>query len=177
VAADFFVVPTATYRPWCSSPTIGDASKHVAVTAHPAAAWTAQQLREAFPYRVLLADIDKRLQPADPAHLALARSRQVRIRSCSTTINRETSARTSGSIGLVQDSIGREVRPRRRRRVRPLSPRCKAPRGSSASEGCPSRTHSSDRSKTVSTAGGHQRARLLASGTVGIRRRSQRRPR
>ena len=38
VAADFFVVPTVTYRLLL-----------VAVTAHPTAAWTAQQLREAFP--------------------------------------------------------------------------------------------------------------------------------
>ena len=101
----------------------------------------------------------------------------MRIRSCSTTINRETSARTSGSIGLVQDSIGRDVRPSRRRRVRPLSPGERLLEDRSASEGCSSRTHSSDRSKTVSMAGGHQRARPLASGTVGIRRRSQRRPR
>jgi putative transposase len=64
VAADFVVVPTATsvsYLSVCSSPTIGDV-RHVAVTAHPTARWTAQRLREAFPWdeapRYLLHDRD-----------------------------------------------------------------------------------------------------------------------
>src|SRR3979490_1286918 len=65
VAVDFFVVPTATYRllfvmvlPAHDRRRI----RHVAVTAHPTAASTAQQLREAFPWdeapRYLLHDRD-----------------------------------------------------------------------------------------------------------------------
>jgi putative transposase len=51
VAADFFVVPTATYRLLFVLVLLGHHRRrilHVAVTAHPTAAWTAQQLREAF---------------------------------------------------------------------------------------------------------------------------------
>jgi hypothetical protein len=50
VAADFFVVPTATYRLlFVLVCLVHDRRRirHVAVTAHPTAAWTAQQLREA----------------------------------------------------------------------------------------------------------------------------------
>jgi putative transposase len=52
MAADFFVVPTVTYRlpirargPRARPPT----DLHVAITDHPTAAWTAQQLRNTFP--------------------------------------------------------------------------------------------------------------------------------
>ena len=51
-AADFFVVPTATYRLLFVLVILAHERRrvvHVAVTAHPTAAWTAQQLREAFP--------------------------------------------------------------------------------------------------------------------------------
>jgi len=51
VAADFFVVPP-TYRLSFVLVLLGHDRrrfKHVAVTAHPTA-WTAQQLREAFPW-------------------------------------------------------------------------------------------------------------------------------
>jgi putative transposase len=53
VAADFFVVPTATYRLLFVLVFLAHDRRrirHVAVTAHPTAAWTAQQLREAFPW-------------------------------------------------------------------------------------------------------------------------------
>jgi len=53
VAADFFVVPTATSRLlFVLVLRAHDRRRirHVAVTAHPTAAWTAQQLREAFPW-------------------------------------------------------------------------------------------------------------------------------
>ena len=53
VAADFFVVPTATYRLLFVLVLLAHDRRrirHVAVTAHPTAAWTAQQLREAFPW-------------------------------------------------------------------------------------------------------------------------------
>jgi putative transposase len=53
VAADFFVVPTATYRLLFVLVLLAHDRrriKHIAVTAHPTAAWTAQQLREAFPW-------------------------------------------------------------------------------------------------------------------------------
>jgi putative transposase len=52
VAADFFVVPTVTYRVLFVLVLLAHDRRrirHVAVTAHPTAAWTAQQLREAFP--------------------------------------------------------------------------------------------------------------------------------
>jgi transposase InsO family protein len=51
-AADFFIVPTVTYRLLFVFVILAHHRRrivHVAVTAHPTAAWTAQQLREAFP--------------------------------------------------------------------------------------------------------------------------------
>jgi transposase InsO family protein len=51
-AADFFVVPTATCRLLFVLVILAHERRrvvHVAVTGHPTAAWTAQQLREAFP--------------------------------------------------------------------------------------------------------------------------------
>jgi putative transposase len=65
MAADFFVVPTATCRLLFVLVIIAHARRrvvHVAVTDRPTAAWTAQQLREAFPWeeapRYLLRDRD-----------------------------------------------------------------------------------------------------------------------
>jgi transposase InsO family protein len=52
VAADFFVVQTITYRLLFVLVVLAHHRRrivHVAVTAHPTALWTAQQLREAFP--------------------------------------------------------------------------------------------------------------------------------
>ena len=65
VAADFFVVPTATCRLLFVLVLLAHQRRRVvriAVTADPTAAWTAQQLREAFPWddapRYLLHDRD-----------------------------------------------------------------------------------------------------------------------
>jgi transposase InsO family protein len=52
-AADFFIVPTATYRLLFVLIILAHDRRrvvHVAVTSHPTSAWTAQQLREAFPW-------------------------------------------------------------------------------------------------------------------------------
>jgi len=52
-AADFFVVPTATCRLLFVLVILAHERRrvvHIAVTDHPTAAWTAQQLREAFPW-------------------------------------------------------------------------------------------------------------------------------
>ena len=64
-AADFFVVPTATCRLLFVLVILAHERRgvvHMAVTDHPTAAWTAQQLREAFPLeeapRFLLHDHD-----------------------------------------------------------------------------------------------------------------------
>jgi hypothetical protein len=51
-AADFFVVPTVTYRLLFVLVILAHERRrivHVAVTEHPTAAWTALQLRNAFP--------------------------------------------------------------------------------------------------------------------------------
>ena len=65
VAADSFVVPTATYRLLYVLIVLAHDRRrilHVAVTDHPTAAWTAQQVRDAFPWdrtpRFLLHDRD-----------------------------------------------------------------------------------------------------------------------
>jgi putative transposase len=65
IAADFFVVPTVTCRLVFVLVLLAHDRRrirHVAVTAHPTAAWTAQQLREAFPWdqapRYLIHDRD-----------------------------------------------------------------------------------------------------------------------
>jgi putative transposase len=53
MAADFLVVPTATGRLLFVLVILAHARRrivHVAVTEHPTAAWTSQQLREAFPW-------------------------------------------------------------------------------------------------------------------------------
>jgi len=64
-AADFFVVPTAAGRLLFVLVIVAHERRrvvHVAVTEHPTAAWTAQQLREAFPWdealRYLIHDRD-----------------------------------------------------------------------------------------------------------------------
>ena len=52
MAADFFVVPTVTFRLLFVLVVLAHDRRrivHVAVTAHPMAVWTAQQLRNAFP--------------------------------------------------------------------------------------------------------------------------------
>jgi hypothetical protein len=52
-AADFFVVPTATCRLLFVLVILAHERRrvvHVAITDHPTAVWTAQQLREAFPW-------------------------------------------------------------------------------------------------------------------------------
>jgi putative transposase len=52
MAADFFVVPTVTFRLLFVLVVLAHDRRrivHIAVTAHPTAAWTAQQLRNAFP--------------------------------------------------------------------------------------------------------------------------------
>jgi putative transposase len=66
MAADFFVVPTATCRLLCVLVILAHERRrvlHVAVTDHPTAAWTAQQLRDAFPWdrapRYLIRDRDR----------------------------------------------------------------------------------------------------------------------
>ena len=65
MAADLFVVPTVTFRLLFVLVILGHDRRrivHVAVTDHPTAAWTAQQLRNAFPEseapRYLLHDRD-----------------------------------------------------------------------------------------------------------------------
>ena len=66
MAADFFVVPTATGRLLFVLVVLAHHRRrvvHVAVAEHPTAAWTAQQLREAFPWdhapRYLIRDRDR----------------------------------------------------------------------------------------------------------------------
>jgi putative transposase len=78
VAADFFVVPTATCRLLVVLVLLAHDRRrirHVAVTAHPTAAWTAQQLREAFPWdqapRYLLHDRDHAFERLETTAMAM----------------------------------------------------------------------------------------------------------
>ncbi len=66
VSVDFFTVPTIRFQVLYVFPVLAHNRRrilHFGVTAHPTAAWTAQQLREAFPWdtapRYLLRDRDR----------------------------------------------------------------------------------------------------------------------
>ena len=66
VGADFFVVPTLTFRILFVFVILHHARRHIVhvnVTAHPTSQWTAQQIREAFPWetapRFLIRDRDR----------------------------------------------------------------------------------------------------------------------
>ena len=72
---DFFVVPTLTCRVLFVFIVLAHERRrilHVNVTDHPTAEWTAQQLRNAFPWdtapRFLLRDRDKTYRDASPVH-------------------------------------------------------------------------------------------------------------
>jgi transposase InsO family protein len=78
VAADFFVVPTVTYRLLFVLVLLAHDRRrirHFAVTAHPTTAWTAQQLREAFPWdkapRYLIHDRDHAFARLGPTTRAM----------------------------------------------------------------------------------------------------------
>ena len=64
-SCDFFTVPTATFRVVCVFGVLSHDCRrivHINVTAHPTAVWTAQQLREGWPWdtapRFLIRDRD-----------------------------------------------------------------------------------------------------------------------
>jgi putative transposase len=85
-AADFFVVPTATCRLLFVLVILAHERRrvvHIAVTDHPTAAWTAQQLREAFPWneapRYLVHDRDSAFH-AWTTTAALRKSSRRRVR-------------------------------------------------------------------------------------------------
>ena len=66
VGADFFVVPTLTFRILFVFIILHHARRHIVhvnVTAHPTSQWTSQQIREAFPWetapRYLIRDRDR----------------------------------------------------------------------------------------------------------------------
>ena len=119
VAADFFVVPTATCRLLFVLVLLAHERRrvvHVAVTDHPTAAWTAQQLREAFPWdeapRYLLRDRDHAFNglgehrdsdgyPRNPHRPTLAVAERVRravyrVRSPRVPRSRHRAARAAG---------------------------------------------------------------------------------
>jgi hypothetical protein len=85
-AADFFVVPTATCRLLFVLVILAEERHrivHVAVTDHPTAAWTAQQLREAFPWndvpRYLVRDRDSVFHAWATTATAMDVNRQRRV--------------------------------------------------------------------------------------------------
>ena len=79
VAADFFVVPTVTLSLFVLVVLAHDRRRvvHVAITEHPTSAWTAQQLRNAFPHEKTPSSPRRSHHPrrhADPARSAPPRA-------------------------------------------------------------------------------------------------------
>jgi putative transposase len=96
-AADFFVVPTATYRFLFVLVILAHDRRrvvHLAVTANPIAAWAAQQLREAFPWdetrRYLVRDRDHAFDGLGEARVSQSchRAERERAPSCVERIRR-----------------------------------------------------------------------------------------
>ena len=110
MAADLFVVPTVTFRLLFVLVILAHNRQrivHVAVTEHPTAAWTAQQLRNAFPEnespRYLLHDRDSvfahvatTLEGMDIQEVRTAPDRRGRTRTRS-----ESSARSGASASIM----------------------------------------------------------------------------
>jgi putative transposase len=110
MAADLFVVPTVTFRLLFVLVILAHDRRrivHVAVTAHPTAAWTAQQLRNAFPEneapRYLLHDRDTVF--ADMATTAAGMNTQPfaphRVRRGRTRTWSASSARSDASASIT----------------------------------------------------------------------------
>jgi hypothetical protein len=105
-AADFFVVPTVTYRLLFVLVILAHERRrivHLAVTFHPTAAWTAQQLRDACPWdqapRYLVHDHDLAFQPllatAEATGIEIVRTAPRRGR---TPTSNDSSARCVASV-------------------------------------------------------------------------------
>src|SRR6185436_16588571 len=101
MAADLFVVPTVTFRLLFVLVILAHERRrivHVAVTEHPPAAWTAQQLREAFPW--------------DAAPRYLIRDRDLAFTAVHTTADAMaitevlTAPRSPWQIGVIERFIG-----------------------------------------------------------------------
>src|SRR5438309_9177110 len=133
VAADFFVVPTVTYRLVFVLVLLAHDRRrirHVAVITHPTAAWTAHQLREAFPWdeapRYLIHDRDRAFDslgatakamaieekltaPRAPWQCRRARCRLQRLRLVGLPLTRArtTGAKPSASADGKADITGR----------------------------------------------------------------------
>jgi hypothetical protein len=146
IAADFFVVPTATYRLLFVLVLLAHERRrlvHVAVTPRPTAAWTAPQLREAFPDqdapRFLLHDRDNafaalrdtidrlgihdvRTAPRAPWQNGYAErvigSIRVSVSTTSSCLPRPDSGACSGSTSTITITPGRTWAWRRTRRWR-----------------------------------------------------------
>jgi putative transposase len=112
VAADFFVVPTATCRVLFVLVLMAHERRrvvHVAVTARPTAGWTAQQLREAFPWdtapRYLLRDRDHAFTAwAKTASAMDTASSQPHVRRGRTRTPNGSSGLSGGSASTMSSS-------------------------------------------------------------------------
>jgi putative transposase len=110
MAADFFVVPTATGRLLFVLVILAHARRRVvlvAVTEHPTAAWTGQQLREAFPWeqapRYLVRDRDHALAAwANTARsMGLKKSSRRHGRRGRTLTSNGSSGRCDASVSIT----------------------------------------------------------------------------
>jgi transposase InsO family protein len=119
VSIDFFTVPTIRFQVLYVFLVLAHDRRrivHFAVTAHPTAEWTAQQMREAFPWesapRYLLRDRDRifgkdfvdQVQ-AIGIKQVLSAPRSPRQRAYVETSDRHHSPRVSGSHGRIQRAV------------------------------------------------------------------------
>ncbi len=91
VAADFFVVPTATCRVLFVLVILAHERQrvvHVAVTPHPRASWTAEQFREAFPWNQALVE-RARLRGDRCASARTCRALPCSLSNCRARLKRE----------------------------------------------------------------------------------------
>jgi hypothetical protein len=151
IAADFFVVPTVTCRLVFVLVLLAHDRRriqHVAVTAHPTAAWTTQQLREAFPWdeapRYLIHDRDHAFDGLKATAKAMG------IEEVVTAPHARGKIRSSSDLWDLRGASvsitfsGRDSHERRRRGIAPVCLRAglatllpdKTPAGPQSTDGC-----------------------------------------